>query len=64
MPLRKPDGNGQQMNGGNLNGNKFPPEAYRYDTDVDIHVVQRVQIEADKTLKLEEWVVIDGPSER
>lgn len=41
-------------------GNKFPPEAYNYDSDISTDVVCRVQAVADKILAKEKWVVIDG----
>jgi hypothetical protein len=42
------------------NGRKFPPEAYAYDTDVTDAGIERVKAEAEKRLKNDKWVVVDG----
>jgi hypothetical protein len=61
MPLRKPeDESAHTAVPETAAGNKFPPEAYNYDSDVSDVVVSRVQALADKTLAHEKWVVVDG----
>ena len=59
MPLPKPNEDPSD-HGVTLGGNKFPTEAYAYDSDVSEHVVKRVRAKADKILGQEEWVIIDG----
>jgi len=55
-PLRKqkdrPDGNGH--------GRAFPPEAFQYNDDVTQETVKTIQEKADRIIREEEWVVIDG----
>ena len=38
----------------------FPREAYDYDSDITDEVTRRVQSEADKVLRKDNWTVIDG----
>ena len=69
MPLRKTDDGDDHNNGGkaageNAMGEKFPPEAFAYDSNITEAVVKRVQAEADKVLSQEEWIVVDGVRER
>jgi hypothetical protein len=65
MPLRKPT---DEIHDGDNDGQgtpqPFPPEAYAYDSDVTDEVVRRVQAEANKVLKQDKWIVIDGVTER
>ena len=37
-----------------------PPEAFQYDDDVTPETVKSIQEKADKIIREEEWVVIDG----
>jgi hypothetical protein len=65
MPLRKPEDEATDAAvPETAAGNKFPPEAYNYDSDVSDAVVSRVQAAADKILCREKWVVIDGVGKR
>jgi hypothetical protein len=67
MPLSKSDktqGHGISAEGGATTGQKFPPEAYAYDSDITDHVIKRVQSEAEKILCNDEWVVVDGVDKR
>jgi hypothetical protein len=40
------------------------PESYQYEAELKMEVVKRIQVEADKILSQEEWVVIDGVDKR
>lgn len=58
MPLRKPTDTYDEPK--TTGGNKFPPEAYAYDSDITDRVVNRVRSEAEKIMAADEWVPIDG----
>lgn len=67
MPLQKTDDTIEQVNGEigetvdtTPPGRKFPPEAYAYDSDITDAGIKRVKAEAEKRLKKDEWVVVDG----
>lgn len=38
----------------------LPHEAYHYEAELKVEVVKQIQEKADKVLRQEEWVVIDG----
>lgn len=41
-------------------GRNLPPEAFQYDDDVTPETVETIKEKADRIIRKEEWVVIDG----
>jgi hypothetical protein len=65
MPLRKTDDDDHHSTAIADSSNRpFPPEAYQYDGELKVEVVQALQKKADLRLSKEEWVVIDGIDKR
>lgn len=61
MPLRKQSPKKVQSKKEKVSPSRpFPREAYDYDSDITDEVTRRVQSEADKILRKDDWTVIDG----
>jgi hypothetical protein len=64
MPLRKPTDDEQDGAQTASVAQTFPPEAYQYEAELKVEIVQTIQARADKVLCKEEWTVIDGVDKR
>jgi hypothetical protein len=77
MPLRKPDDDAmgealkaiqEALEAHPASTHAFydvaPPEAFHYESELNVETIEKIQQKADETLQKEEWVVIDGVDKR